>query len=133
MARLWRKIGAAPERLAVGGEEHGQRPAALLAKGVQRRHVDLVDIGPLLAVDLDVDEGFVQIGGEVGVTETFAGHDVAPVTGGIADRKMYRDIASASFGKGVVMPRPPVHRVVGVLTEIGTAAGGEAIFGHLAL
>ena len=56
VSRGLRKISAAPERLAVRRQEHGQRPAALLAQVMQRRHVDLIDVGPLLAVDFDVDE-----------------------------------------------------------------------------
>ena len=59
-ARRRRKIGAAPERPRLAVEEHGQRPAALLAQAVQRAHVDGVDVGPLLAVDLDVDEQLVH-------------------------------------------------------------------------
>ena len=55
-ARLRREIRAAPERRAVRSEEHGQRPAALLAQRVQRRHVEVVDVRPFLAVHLDVDE-----------------------------------------------------------------------------
>ena len=39
-----------------GRQEHGQRPAALLAQRVQRRHVEVVDVGAFLAIDLDVDE-----------------------------------------------------------------------------
>ena len=60
VARVLGEIGAAPEGLGVGGEEHGERPAALLAELVQRRHVDGVDVGALLAVDLDVDEEVVH-------------------------------------------------------------------------
>jgi len=55
-ARLWRKIGATPERPRRAVEEHGQRPAAGLAEVVQRAHVEGVDVGALLAIDLDVDE-----------------------------------------------------------------------------
>src|SRR3954447_20556382 len=43
--RLLREVGAAPERLAAGGQEHRQRPAALLAEEMQRAHVDVVDVG----------------------------------------------------------------------------------------
>jgi len=50
------KIRATPERFACRGEKHGQRPAAALAQEVQRRHVDLVDVGTLLAIDFDVDD-----------------------------------------------------------------------------
>ena len=60
VARVLGEIRAAPERLGVGGEEHGERPAALLAELVQRAHVDGVDVGALLAVDLDVDEEVVH-------------------------------------------------------------------------
>ena len=104
--------------------------SALLTERVQGRHVDLIDVGPLLAINLDVDEGFVQIGRQTGVTETFMGHDVAPVTGGIADRKMHRDIADTRLGEGFGLPRPPMDRIVGMLAEIGAAAIGETVFGH---
>ena len=50
------KVSAAPDRLAGGGEKHGQLPAALLAQMMQRRHVDLIDVGAFLAIDFDVDE-----------------------------------------------------------------------------
>ena len=50
-----RKVRAAEERAAVGGQEHRHRPAAG-AERLERGHVDLVDVGPLLAVDLDADE-----------------------------------------------------------------------------
>ena len=49
------KVGAAPEGLALRGQEHGERPAALLAEQRQATIVDGVEVGPLLPVDLDVD------------------------------------------------------------------------------
>ena len=52
-ARRRREIGPAPERLARGRQKHGQRPAALLAEEGQRMLIDRIEIGPLLAVDLD--------------------------------------------------------------------------------
>ncbi len=48
-----REVGAAVERHAVGGEEHGHRPAAPARHGLHRLHVDLVHVGPLLAIHLD--------------------------------------------------------------------------------
>ena len=59
-ARLAREISAAPHRLGRRRQKHGQRPAALLAQQMQRVHVDLVDVRPFLAVDLDVDEQLVH-------------------------------------------------------------------------
>ena len=90
VAALLREIGAAPERLALRREEHGQRPAAVLAHQVQRRHVDLVDVGPLLAIDLDVDEQLVHHRRGGVVLEALVRHHVAPVAGGVADREQDR-------------------------------------------
>ena len=60
VARGLGEIGAAPERLAIGREKHGERPAAVLAEVMQRRHVDLIDVGTLLAIHFDVDEEVVH-------------------------------------------------------------------------
>src|SRR5712664_1731302 len=54
--RGFRKVGAAEERLLLGGEKHGQRPAAgALGEHVLRGLVDLVEIGSLFAIYLYVD------------------------------------------------------------------------------
>ena len=57
--RLRREVRAAVERLALGREEDGQRPAAVPGQRDDRVHVDRVEVGALLAVDLDVDEALV--------------------------------------------------------------------------
>ncbi len=118
VAFLAREIGAAPERLGVGGEEHGERPAALLAELVQRAHVDRVDIGALLAVDLDVDEQLVHHRRGGVVLEALMGHHVAPMAGGVADRQQDRLAARAGLGQGRLAPGAPMHRIVLVLQQI---------------
>ena len=56
-AAVFGKVGAAEERHLVGRQEHRQRPAAgALRQHLVRGLVDLVDVGPLLAIDLDVHE-----------------------------------------------------------------------------
>ena len=45
---------------AVGREEHRHRPAAAAGHRLHGLHVDGVDVGPLLAVDLHVDEQLVH-------------------------------------------------------------------------
>ena len=50
------EVRAAVERPPVGREEHRHRPAAATGHGLDRVHVDGVDVRALLAVDLDVDE-----------------------------------------------------------------------------
>jgi hypothetical protein len=60
MARLVREVRAREERPTLVVQHAGHRPAAVTRHRLRRRHVDRVDIGPLLAVDLDVDEELVH-------------------------------------------------------------------------
>ena len=91
------KISAAPERLASWRQEHGQRPAAAFAKGVQSCHINMIDIGALLAIDLDVHEKLVHQGRGRFVLKTFVRHHMAPMAGGVADREQNRLIFRLGF------------------------------------
>ena len=106
------------------GEEDGERPATLHAHRLSRAHVDGVDVGPFLAVDLDAHEEFVHERRDLGVLERFVRHHVAPVTRAVADGEQHGTVVGASGGKRRVAPRVPVDRVTGVLEEIraGTRA-----------
>ncbi len=104
VARFLREIGAAPDRFAFGRQEHRQRPPALLSHRLQRRHIDGVDVRPLFAVDLDVDEEPVHDLGRGRVFEAFMGHDMAPMTGRIADGEKDRSVQALRFGKGFAGP-----------------------------
>ena len=127
-ARLGREVGAAPERARLAVEEHGERPAALLAQRVQSAHVDGVDVGALLAVDLDVDEQLVHVRGGGRVLEALVRHDMAPVAGGVADREQDRLARALGLGQRLGAPCPPVDRVVLVLQEIGAGLAGRGGF-----
>ena len=127
--RLGREVGPAVERLAVGRQEDAHRPAALAGHRLDRGHVDLVEVGPLLAVDLDRDEVPVQVGGRGRVLEALALHDVAPVAGGVADREEDRPVLGLRPGERLRSPRVPVDRVVGVLEEVRAGLAGESV-GH---
>ena len=129
VARRGREVGAAEEGgEVVGGEEHGERPAAGAPREELVRHlVDLVEVGTLLAVHLDVDEvGVHHLRGRL-VLERFVGHDVAPVAGGVADGEEDRPVLRSRPLERFRSPRMPVHRIVGVLQEIGAGLGGETI------
>ena len=127
VARLLGEVRAAPEGLGVGGEEHGERPAALLPELVQRRHVDGVDVRALLAVDLDVDEEVVHHARGLCVLEALMRHHVAPMAGGVADREQDRLAGTLGFSERTGPPRPPMHRVLLVLEEIGARLAAETI------
>ena len=115
VARGRRKIRATPDRLAVRRKEHRQRPAALFAEMMQRRHVDLVDVGALLAIDFDVDEQLIHHRRGHFVLETLVRHHVAPVAGGVSDREQDRLAGAFGLCQGFGAPRPPRDRIVLVL------------------
>ena len=94
----------------------GQPPCS--PEQMQRIHVDLVDVGPLFAIDFDVDEQLVHHARGGFVLEAFVRHDMAPVTRCVADRQQDRPIAALGLGERVRSPRPPVHRIMLVLQQI---------------
>ena len=110
-----------------GRQNARQRPAAALAHHHDRVHEDRVDVGPLLAIDLDVDEQLVhQLRGRR-VLEALVRHHVAPVARRVADRDEHRLVEPLRLGERLLAPRPPLDRVVGVLPQVRRALGGEAI------
>ena len=129
-ALVGREVGAAVEGDPVGVEEDGHRPAALAADRLHGLHVDRVDVGTLLAVDLDVDEVLVHVGGGLGVLEGLPLHHVAPVAGRVADREQNRPVLLAGPAQRLVPPGVPVDRVLAVLEQVGTCLPGEAV-GHV--
>ena len=112
------EVRPAPERSSVGVEGDRHRPSAAAGQRLHRVHVDGVDVGPLLAVDLDVDELGVHHGGDLVVLERLVGHHVAPVAGRVPDRQQDRHVAAPCLGERLVAPRIPVDRVVAVLTQV---------------
>ncbi len=121
------EVGAAEERATVGGQEHRHGPAAVSGHGLDGVHVDGVDIGAFLAVDLHVDEQLVDDLGGLRVLERLVGHDVAPMAGGVAHREQHRDVAAAGLGERLLPPGVPVDRVLPVLAQVRAGGIGEAV------
>ncbi len=125
-----REIGAPVERLPVWREEHRQRPAASADQELHRPHVHVVDIGALLAIDLDVDEVAIHQVRNGRVLEALPLHDMAPVTRRVADREKNGSVLGTRTRECLVAPRIPIHRVVGVLQQIRAALMRQAIGGR---
>ena len=102
----------------------------MLAESVKRRHIDLIDIGTLLPVDLDIDEQAVHDRCDFGILETFMGHDMAPVARRVADRQEDGLTVASGLGKGVRSPGSPVDWIVLVLEEVGACFFAEEVFAH---
>ena len=110
-----------------GRQEDGHRPAALAGQRDDRVHVDRVEVGPLLAVDLDADEVLVHHARGQRVLERLALHHVAPVAGRVADREQDRLVLVARARERLVAPRVPVDRVGGVLEQVRRGLLREAV------
>ncbi len=128
-ALVRREVGAAVEGHAVGVAEDRHRPAAAAGHRLHRLHVEGVDVGALLAVDLDVDEVLVHVGGGLGILEGLVLHHVAPVAGRVADREEDRAVFVAGARQRLLAPGVPVDRVVAVLKQVGAGLQRESI-GH---
>ena len=124
-----REVGAAEERLPLRRHQHRHRPPALAGQRLGGGHVDRVDVGTLLAVDLDRDVPVVEDPGHLGVLERLVGHDVAPVARGVPDREEHGDVAPGGLRERLRLPLPPVDRVVAVLQQVRAGRGGQTV-GH---
>eukprot|EP00825_Cyclidium_porcatum_P015813 TRINITY_DN19079_c0_g1_i1.p2 TRINITY_DN19079_c0_g1~~TRINITY_DN19079_c0_g1_i1.p2 ORF type:complete len:283 (+),score=-24.92 TRINITY_DN19079_c0_g1_i1:540-1388(+) len=116
---LFREVRGGEERLPVRAHDDRERPAPLAGDHLADLHIHRVDIRPLLAVHLDADKCLIEQCGNFLVLERFVRHHVAPVTGRIPDGEKDRLVLPGSAGKGLLPPRVPVDRVMGVLEEIG--------------
>ena len=114
-----RKIGAAVERLEVRRQPDAHGPAAAVRQRLDISHVDAVDVGPLLAVNLDRHEVHVQQPRDRFVFKRLVRHHVTPMAGRVTHRKEDRLVLAPRFGKGPLAPRIPVHGIVRMLDEIG--------------
>ena len=124
-----REVRAREERDLLGRDEDVQRPAALAGHRLDGLHVDRVDVGALLAIDLHADEVLVHERRDLLVLEALALHDVAPVARRVADRDEQRAVELARAGQRLLAPGQPVDRVVAVLQEVRRGLAGERV-GH---
>ena len=98
---------------------------------MERRHVDLVDVGTFFTVDLDVHEKLVHDRSGCGIFEAFMGHDMAPMAGGIANGEKDGPVGGLRRGERGRTPRTPMDGIVLVLEEVGAGFVTEQVFGHV--
>src|SRR5690554_700187 len=113
-----RKIGASPEGGAIGLEKHCEWPTSLLSEEGESLLVEMVEIRPLLPIQLDVDKKPVHQGCDLGILEALIRHDVAPVAGRVAHGEQDRLVLLPRERKRLFTPRHPMDRIVRVLKEV---------------
>ena len=126
---LRREISAAGEGLEVGGQPDAHGPAAPAGRRLHKGHIDVIDIGALLAVHLDGHEVVVQNPGDLGILERLVLHHMTPVAGRVAHREKDRFIFPARPVKGLLAPGVPRHGIAGMLEQIGAFLMPQAVGG----
>ena len=125
-----RVVRAAVERSAVGRQEDAHGPATGPGQGLDGLHVDRVEVRALLAIHLDAHEVRIEVGGGARILEGFALHHVAPVAGGVADRKEDRTVLGTRPVQRLSTPGIPIHRVVRVLEQVWARLPCQAVHPH---
>ena len=100
-------------------QENAGRPPAVSGERLTDRHIDAVQVGPLLPVHFNRDKPAVQQCCGLGVLEALMGHDVAPVAGAIADTEEDGLVLLTGPEERLLTPGIPVHRILRVLEEVG--------------
>ena len=127
--RLGRPVRATVKRLQIGRQEYRHRPAAAPRHQLHGVHVDLIQVRPLLAIDLDAHEVLVHQPRDVWILEAFVLHHVTPVTGRVADRQKNGPLVRAGQLERRGVPRMPIHRIACVLQQIRARLVCQAV-GH---
>ncbi len=135
VAVVRREIGAARERLQVRRQKHRHRPTALARQHLHRGHVNLIEVGPLLAIDLDADEVLIEDFGDLFILETLVLHDVTPMARRVADAEEDRPVELPGALECLGPPGIPVHGVMGMLPQVRAgfvkeAVGERGLLGH---
>ncbi len=121
------EVRAGKKREPVRGGEHAHRPAAAPGGSLHRLHVDRVEVGPLLPVDLHAHEMPVHHFRGGGVRERLVTHDVAPVARRVPDRDEKRPVQLLRTRERLVAPRVPVDGIAGVLAQVGACLATEPV------
>ena len=127
MLRIRREVGAPVEGLAVGGQEHGEWPPTLSGKGLNRAHVQGVDIRTFLPVHLHVHEPLVHDLRDKRIIERLPFHHMAPVARRVADRQENRAVLRPGSCQRIGPPGVPVDGIVRVLAEVGALLECQSI------
>jgi hypothetical protein len=113
------------EGLGLQPDRHG--PPAAAGLRLDGGHVDVVDVRPLLAVELDAHEVLVHDRGRRLVLEALPLHDMAPVARRVAHAQEDQPVELPRRLERLRTPREPVHRVVLVLQQVGARLVGEPV------
>jgi len=123
---LW-DVRGREERSGVRRHYDAEGPPSLPRHCLTDFHIDVVDIRPLLAVDLDVHERVVHHSRDLGVLERLMGHNVAPVARRVPDRQKQGLVFVPCLVERFGPPRIPINGIISVLEQIQVLLGGQRI------
>ncbi len=122
-----RKIGSAIKRLSIRRQPDRKGPSSLSRQSLHGRHVNPVDVGPLLPVHLHRDELPVENLRGLLILERLPLHHVTPVAGRITNAQEHGSVSIPGLFPHLRPPRHPCHRIVRVLEQVGTDFPGQRV------
>ena len=114
------KIGSSIKWLSIRQQECREWPPPSTRHRSHRVHVNLVHMGLIFTIHLDGNEMCIQKSGNRRIGKRLPAHHMTPVAAGISDRQKHRAIEIAGGLKGLIAPSPPLHRIFGMFSQIGT-------------
>src|SRR5688572_9078545 len=118
--RPGREISSPVKWFSLRSEKYIQWPAPATGHGLHRVHINMVQVGALLAIYLDIDKMLVHEAGSLLVFKTFLFHYMTPVTGCIPDTYKHGLVFAKGSVQSLFAPGIPVHRVIGMLKQVRT-------------
>src|SRR5437763_16262392 len=109
------EIGSTIKRPSVGSEEDCHVPSTLTGKGLHCLHINAINVWSLLAVYFDRHKILVHDGRNLLVLKGFALHDMAPVTGRVANAEQDWLVFLLSLLQSFFTPWVPIYGVVCML------------------
>ena len=122
-----REVGSTVEGLQIGRQPNAHRPPSTAGRRLYEGHVNPIDIGALLAVDLHIDEAIVHQFRSRIALEALVSHHMTPVTSRVADRQEYRNVPSLRFLESRFAPLLPVDWIARVLQQIGGTTVSQSV------
>ena len=116
----FREVRPREKGLLLRRHKNAGGPAAAAGKCLADGHIDAVNIRPFLPVHLDGHKITVQDLRDLRILKALMGHHMAPVAGTVSDAQENRLVLFPCPPERRLAPGIPVHRIFGVLEQIGT-------------
>src|SRR5450755_3079984 len=106
-----REIGSSVKWFSFRSKKNVEWPASVAGNCLHSIHVNMIQVGSFLSVNLDIYKMPVHEDGSVRILKTLPFHHMTPMTCGVPNAHEHGFIFFPGFLNGFISPRIPVYRV----------------------